>query len=375
MHELPNLRAVNFVIDGLLGDGVAASTRFDPQAKALGEWLRAPAPRHPGGAAVTVHALDAGSPRRPQYAANRERDAGALAELDAEHAKALAGGGEKYVARHRKRGKLLPRERIELLLDPDSPFLELSPLAAWGTDFPVGASVVTGIGVVEGVECVLIANDPTVRGGASNPWTLKKTLRAMQIARENRLPLINLVESGGADLPTQKEIFIPGGQIFRDLTRLSAAGIPTIALVFGNSTAGGAYVPGMSDHVVMVEGGAKVFLGGPPLVQDGHRRGRRRRGARRRGDARPGQRPGRLRRRRRARRAADRPADRRPAELAQARPGARRRRSPPRYDADELLGIVGTDLSQPVRPARGAGPDRRRLRLRRVQAALRAAAW
>ncbi|WP_219507477.1 acyl-CoA carboxylase subunit beta [Nonomuraea ceibae] len=192
---------------------------------------------------------------------------GKLAELDAEHAKAVAGGGERYVRRHRDRGKLLARERIELLVDPDSPFLELSPLAAWGSDFPVGASVVTGIGVVEGVECVITANDPTVRGGASNPWTLRKTLRAADIALANRLPYVNLVESGGADLPTQKEIFIPGGRIFRDLTRLSAAGIPTIALVFGNSTAGGAYVPGMSDHVVMVRERAKVFLGGPPLVR------------------------------------------------------------------------------------------------------------
>ncbi|MEV0665337.1 carboxyl transferase domain-containing protein [Spirillospora sp. NPDC050365] len=190
-----------------------------------------------------------------------------LAALDAEHAKALEGGGEKYVARHRKRGKLLARERIELLLDPDSPFLELSPLAAWGSDFPVGASVVTGIGVVEGVECVIVANDPTVRGGSSNPWTVKKSFRASDIALENRLPVINLVESGGADLPTQKEIFIPGGRMFRDLTRLSAAGIPTIALVFGNSTAGGAYIPGMCDHVVMVKERAKVFLGGPPLVK------------------------------------------------------------------------------------------------------------
>ncbi len=215
---------------------------------------------------MTVHrsALD---PASAQFTTNRAAMLRALAELDAEHARALAGGGGKAVARHRKRGKLLPRERIELLIDPDSPFLELSPLAAWGSDFAVGASVVTGVGVIEDVECVLIANDPTVRGGASNPWTLKKTLRAMQIARENRLPLVNLVESGGADLPTQKEIFIPGGRIFRDLTRLSAAGIPTIALVFGNSTAGGAYVPGMSDHVVMVDGGAKVFLGGPPLVR------------------------------------------------------------------------------------------------------------
>ncbi|MFD0689248.1 acyl-CoA carboxylase subunit beta [Actinomadura fibrosa] len=190
-----------------------------------------------------------------------------LAALDAEHAKALEGGGEKYVARHRKRGKLLARERIELLLDPDSPFLELSPLAAWGSDFPVGASVVTGIGVVEGVECMIVANDPTVRGGSSNPWTVKKSFRASDIALENRLPVINLVESGGADLPTQKEIFIPGGRMFRDLTRLSAAGIPTIALVFGNSTAGGAYIPGMCDHVVMVKERAKVFLGGPPLVK------------------------------------------------------------------------------------------------------------
>ena len=203
----------------------------------------------------------------PEYRQRRAAMLEKIAALDAEHAKALAGGGEKYVTRHRRRGKLLARERIELLLDPDSPFLELSPLAAWGTDFPVGASVVTGIGVVEGVECVIVANDPTVRGGASNPWSVKKSFRALDIARENRLPLINLVESGGADLPSQKEIFIPGGRMFRDLTRLSAAGIPTIALVFGNSTAGGAYVPGMCDHVVMVKERAKVFLGGPPLVK------------------------------------------------------------------------------------------------------------
>ncbi|GAA0982870.1 carboxyl transferase domain-containing protein [Acrocarpospora macrocephala] len=202
-----------------------------------------------------------------EYEARRAAMLAKLAELTAEQEKAVGGGGEKYVDRHRARGKLLARERIELLIDQDSPFLELSPLAAWGSDFPVGASVVTGIGVVEGVECVIVANDPTVRGGASNPWTLRKTLRAADIALRNRLPLINLVESGGADLPTQKEIFIPGGRIFRDLTRLSAAGIPTIALVFGNSTAGGAYVPGMSDHVVMVKERAKVFLGGPPLVK------------------------------------------------------------------------------------------------------------
>jgi len=203
----------------------------------------------------------------PGYAANREAASGQLAELDAELARARAGGGAKYVDRHRSRGKLLARERIELLLDRDAPFLELSPLAGWGSDYPVGGSLVTGIGVVSGVECVVVANDPTVRGGASNPWTVRKAFRADDIARENRLPLVNLVESGGADLPSQAEIFVPGGRLFRDLTRLSAAGIPTVALVFGNSTAGGAYVPGMSDHVVMVRDRSKVFLGGPPLVK------------------------------------------------------------------------------------------------------------
>jgi acetyl-CoA carboxylase carboxyltransferase component len=201
------------------------------------------------------------------FAANRASLLAKIADLDAEQAKAVAGGGAKYVARHHARGKLLVRERIELLLDPGSPFLELSPLAAWGTDYTVGASVVTGIGVVNGVECVVNGSDPTVRGGASNPWTLKKVLRANEIALENRLPVIGLVESAGADLPTQKDIFISGGRMFRDLTQLSAAGIPTIALVFGNSTAGGAYIPGMSDYVVMVADHAKVFLAGPPLVK------------------------------------------------------------------------------------------------------------
>jgi acetyl-CoA carboxylase carboxyltransferase component len=206
-------------------------------------------------------------PSTAEYAANRDALLAQLAVIDAEHAKAVAGGGPKYVERHHRRGKLLVRERIELLLDPGSYFLELSPLAAWGSDYAVGASVVTGIGLVEGVECLISGSDPTVRGGASNPYTLKKTLRAHEIALQNRLPVIGLTESGGADLPTQKDIFIPGGQIFRDLTRLSAAGIPSISLVFGNSTAGGAYVPGMSDYVVMIKERSKVFLAGPPLVK------------------------------------------------------------------------------------------------------------
>ncbi len=191
----------------------------------------------------------------------------ALDGLAAETAKAVAGGGDKAVARHHARGRLTARERIELLLDLDSPFLELAALAGYGSPFTVGGSVVAGIGVVSGTECLLIANDPTVKGGASNPWSLRKTLRMHEIAYQNRLPVIALVESGGADLPTQKEVFIPGGAVFRNLTRLSAAGIPTIALVFGTSTAGGAYLPGLSDHVVMIEKRSKVFLAGPPLVK------------------------------------------------------------------------------------------------------------
>ena len=206
-------------------------------------------------------------PLSADFAANKAAMEAKLAELDGEYAKVLEAGGENAVARHRKRGKLLARERVEMLLDRDSPFLELSPLAAWGTKFHVGASAVTGIGVVEGVECLIVAHEPTVKGGTSNPYTTKKIFRALDIARENRLPVISLVESGGADLPTQSEIFIPGGKLFRDLTRLSAAGIPTIALVFGNSTAGGAYVPGMSDHIVMIKERSKVFLAGPPLVK------------------------------------------------------------------------------------------------------------
>lgn len=206
-------------------------------------------------------------PDSSEYLTNREAMLDRVADLAEQHAKALAGGGEKYVNRHHDRGKLTPRERIELLLDEDAPFLELSSLAAWGTDYPVGGSLVTGIGVVSGIECMIIANDPTVKGGSSNPSTLRKGTRAAQIAAENGLPTINLVESGGADLPRQKDIFIPGGQTFRDITRSSARRTPTVALVFGNSTAGGAYIPAMSDYVVMVDGGAKVFLGGPPLVK------------------------------------------------------------------------------------------------------------
>jgi len=206
-------------------------------------------------------------PTSEAYRDNRAGQLAAIAALNDQLELARAGGGPKYAQRHRDRGRLLARERIELLVDRDSPLLELSSLAAWGTEFPVGASMVTGIGVVSGVECVLIAHDPTVRGGAMNPYTLRKTLRALEIARRNRLPVINLVESGGADLPTQSDLFVGAGKIFHDLTELSAHGVATIALVFGNSTAGGAYIPGMCDYSVLVDQQAKVFLGGPPLVK------------------------------------------------------------------------------------------------------------
>src|SRR5262245_24156026 len=213
---------------------------------------------------ILASALD---PQSPSYAENRTAMLERLTELEEALDAARAGGGEKYVARHRSRGRLLPRERIELLIDRDTAFLELCAVAAFATDFPIGASVIGGIGIVEGVECMIIANDPTVRGGSVNPFTLRKSNRLAQIAATNRLPVINLVESGGADLPTQAQIFIPGGRIFRDLTRASSERLPTIAVVFGNATAGGAYLPGMSDHTIFVRNQASVYLAGPPLVK------------------------------------------------------------------------------------------------------------
>ncbi len=201
------------------------------------------------------------------FQANRTAMLDKLEEFEKLLERARQGGGQKYIDRHRARGKLLVRERIELLVDPDTAFLELSTLAAWGSEKPLGANVVTGIGVINGVECMISGNDPTSQAGSSNRYSLPKSLRAQDIARENRLPLVNLVESGGADLPDQAEVFLTGGKWFRNLTQLSAMGIPTIALVFGSSTAGGAYVPGMADYAVMVKEQAKVFLGGPPLVK------------------------------------------------------------------------------------------------------------
>ena len=199
------------------------------------------------------------------YQANRER----LAALNEALAASRAGGGEKYVNRHLDRGKLLPRTRVELLLDRDSHFLELCPLAGYraGAGIKPGASVIGGIGVVNGVECLISATESTVKGGAMNEYSVRKSARLGEIAEANGLPKISLVESAGADLPNQSKIFVPGGAGFKALTQASKRQTPTLCVVFGSSTAGGAYIPGMSDYVVMVEGQARVYLAGPPLVK------------------------------------------------------------------------------------------------------------
>jgi acetyl-CoA carboxylase carboxyltransferase component len=183
-----------------------------------------------------------------------------------------AGGDDRSIERHRERGKLPVRERIDRLLDPGSSFLELSPLAANGLydDEAPGAGIVTGIGSIEGTICVVVANDATVKGGTYFPITVRKHLRAQEIALENRLPCVYLVDSGGAYLPLQADVFPDRehfGRIFYNQARMSAAGIPQVALVMGSSTAGGAYVPAMSDETVIVRGTGTIFLGGPPLVK------------------------------------------------------------------------------------------------------------
>jgi acetyl-CoA carboxylase carboxyltransferase component len=192
----------------------------------------------------------------------------ALEAVRADLRRAREGGGGRYLSRHTERGKLLPRERIERLLDRNSPFIEICPLA--GMDIEggkPGAGLVTGVGRVAGVDCAITASEATLQGGAVNAWGVKKSARIAEIALQNQLPGLSLIESAGADLPNQAEIFVPGGAGFRDLTQRSRARIPTICLVFGSSTAGGAYIPGMSDHVVMVKQQAQVFLAGPPLVK------------------------------------------------------------------------------------------------------------
>jgi 3-methylcrotonyl-CoA carboxylase beta subunit len=208
--------------------------------------------------------------RAPEFSANRDAMLVLLEELRQRIDTVRRGGGEKARDRHVARGKLLPRERVSLLLDPGSAFLELSALAAFGMydgESP-GASQITGIGAVRGVECMVTASDPTIKGGAIYPLTVQKLLRAQQIAEQNRLPTVMMVESAGANLAHQAEFFAQhGGRVFANQARMSAQGLLQLALVFGSSTAGGAYMPGMSDVSVMVKDQAKVFLGGPPLVK------------------------------------------------------------------------------------------------------------
>ena len=211
-------------------------------------------------------------PRSEEFRANEAAMRALVADLRATVSRATAGGSADAIAKHRKAGKLTARERVDLLLDAGSPFLELSQLAAhgmYGGDAP-GASLVTGVGQIAGRACVVVANDPTVKGGTYFPITVKKHLRAQEIARENRLPCIYLVESGGAFLPAQDEVFPDRehfGRIFYNQATLSAAGVAQIAVVHGSSTAGGAYVPAMADENVIVRNQGRVFLGGPPLVK------------------------------------------------------------------------------------------------------------
>jgi len=286
--------------------------------------------------------------RSPEFRANHEANTAAVAKLAAALAEATVGGGEKYTSRHRAAGKLLPRERIELLLDRDSYFLELCPLA--GKDVPghtPGAGFIGGVGRVSGVECTISASESTVKGGAVSEMTAVKSARLAEVADHNRLPTISLIESAGADLPNQSKIFVPGGRLFRELTRRSRERIPSICLVFGSSTAGGAYIPGMSDYIVMVEQQAQVYLAGPPLVKmaigedvDHEQLGGAEMHARTSGVADYLARD-------------ERDAIRIGREIVahldwkKAAAPSEREIEPPRYDADELLGIASPDVKVP----------------------------
>src|SRR6187401_1548803 len=211
-------------------------------------------------------------PASSEFARNADVMRGLVAELRDKLKVVSGGGGETSRVRHTSRGKMLARERVDLLVDPGTAFLELSPLAAnglYGGDVH-SASVVTGVGRISGRECVIVANDATIKGGTYYPMTVKKHLRAQDIARQNNLPCVYMVDSGGAFLPLQDEIFPDErhfGRIFYNQAQMSSAGIPQIAIVMGSCTAGGAYVPAMSDESIIVRNQGTIFLGGPPLVK------------------------------------------------------------------------------------------------------------
>ena len=322
---------------------------------------------------VIASAIDT---RSPAFQANAAAMRALIEDLHAAVRRIKEGGDERARERHLARGKLLPRERVRRLLDPGSPFLELSQLAAHGMydDEVPCAGIITGIGRVMGRECVIIANDATVKGGTYYPITVKKHLRAQDVARENRLPCLYLVDSGGAHLPSQDQVFPDRdhfGRIFYNQATMSAAGIPQIAVVMGSCTAGGAYVPAMADEAIIVKEQGTIFLGGPPLGQSRDRRGGQRRGVGRRRRAHPHlgrRRPFRPERRPRP---GSRPAHRRDLEPDQA---ARARDQ----DAGRAEVRGGGDLRPrarghppAVRRARGDRAHRRRLGARRVQGALR----
>ncbi|MQV32086.1 methylcrotonoyl-CoA carboxylase [Sinorhizobium meliloti] len=212
------------------------------------------------------------SPSSEEFKANRAAMTEAIATIEDAVRLAAAGGGETARERHVSRGKLLPRDRLATLIDPGTPFLEVGATAAYGmyNDDAPGAGLITGIGRISGRECMIVCNDPTVKGGTYYPLTVKKHLRAQEIAAENRLPCVYLVDSGGANLPNQDEVFPDRdhfGRIFYNQANMSAAGIPQIAVVMGSCTAGGAYVPAMSDEAIIVEKQGTIFLAGPPLVR------------------------------------------------------------------------------------------------------------
>ncbi|HWP18986.1 MAG TPA: carboxyl transferase domain-containing protein [Burkholderiaceae bacterium] len=212
------------------------------------------------------------SPRSEDFRGNAQAMRSLVDDLNQRLERIAQGGGEAARAKHLARGKLLPRERVEMLLDPGTPFLEIAPLAALGMydDEAPSAGMIAGIGRVAGVECVIVCNDATVKGGTYYPMTVKKHLRAQEIAQQNRLPCIYLVDSGGANLPNQDEVFPDRehfGRIFYNQANMSSQGIPQIAVVMGSCTAGGAYVPAMSDETIIVKNQGTIFLGGPPLVK------------------------------------------------------------------------------------------------------------
>lgn len=285
--------------------------------------------------------------RSERFVAQREEHLAAIEQLHAAWAIARGGGGAKANARHVSRGKLLPRERIELLLDRGSPFLELLALAGGQDGGHPGAAMIGGIGRVEGVEVMITASEATVQGGAINEAGVRKSSRLAEIALENRLPVVHCIESAGADLPNQADVFIPGGEGFRAITRRSREKIPTVSIVFGSCTAGGAYIPGMSDYVIMVDQNAMMYLAGPPLVKmalgevvDDETLGGAALHSRVSGVsdylARDEQDAVRI----------ARSVVRRLGWRKQG-PGPTGQAKPPRYAADELLGIVGMDRKRP----------------------------